>query len=350
MKFLLFLLWVIPLQQAQAQSSNPLISRIAFGSCAEENKPQPVLDLVVQHQPDIFVYLGDNIYGDTHDMKLLQAKYDSLAAHPEFTRLKNRIPIYATWDDHDYGWNDAGKYYPFREESKRIFLKFFGEPSGSERFKHEGIYHSELFEGQGRRVQLILLDVRSFRSDLRPYRGEFAQDDKYFYPLDYHPHQIADSTLLGASQWAWLENELKKPADLRIIASGTQFGISFNGYEAWANFPHEQKRLLELVKKTRANGVLFITGDVHYGEISRINHPGLYPIYDVTSSGITSTWHFATPNDHRIEGPVMDNHFGMISVDWKKKDPIVKMEIWDVHNNQRVEYSVNLSSISFSTK
>ena len=112
----------------------------------------------------------------------------------------------------------------------------------------------------------------------------------------------------------------------------------------------EQKRLLELVKKTRANGVLFITGDVHYGEISRVNHPGLYPIYDMTSSGITSTWYFATPNDHRIEGPVMDNHFGMISVDWRKKDPIVKMEIWDVHNNQRVEYSVNLSSISFSTK
>jgi hypothetical protein len=151
-------------------------------------------------------------------MKVLQAKYDSLAAHPEFRRLKSRVPLYATWDDHDYGWNDAGKYYPFREESKKIFLKFFGEPPGSERYKHEGIYHSELFEGQGRRVQLILLDVRTFRSDLRIYRGEFAQDDKFFYPLDYHPHQIADSTLLLTTA-ELLANGVRFPLGRYLLSS-----------------------------------------------------------------------------------------------------------------------------------
>src|SRR5687767_1275674 len=104
---------------------------------------------------------------------------------------------------------------------------------------------------------------------------------------------------------------------------------------------------MELVKQTRAGGMLFISGDVHYGEISKLQADGLYPIYDVTSSGITSTWHFATPNENRIEGPVMDNHFGLITIDWNQKDPVIKMEIWDVRGNQRVEYTIRLSEIGF---
>ncbi len=325
----------------------PLISKIAFGSCAHENEPQPILDLVVQHHPDLFIYLGDNIYGDTYDMKELQAKYDTLASKPEFKRLKKSVPILATWDDHDFGWNDIGKYYPYKKESRDIFFKFFDEPIGSDRRKHDGIYTSYFFEGNGKKLQLILLDNRTFRSNLRLYRGELNNQEKFFYPLEYYPHQIEDSTMLGNTQWKWLEEQLNKPADLRIIGSGSQFGITFNGYEGWPNFPHEQKRFLDLVKKTRANGVLFLSGDVHYAEISKLKSEGLYPIYDVTASGITSTWLFATPNDNRIEGPVMDNHFGMLTIDWALPDPAIKMEIWDKRNNQRIEYSIHLSEISF---
>ncbi len=330
-----------------AQQPLPLVSKIAFGSCAHESSPQPILDLVVKHKPEVFIYLGDNIYGDTEDMNILRSKYDSLAAKPEFQRLIKSTRVLATWDDHDYGWNDSGKHYPFKKESKEIFLKFFNEPQNSDRRKHEGIYTSYMFEGNGKRLQLILIDNRTFRSDLRWYRGELNDDSKFFYPLDYYPLQIEDSVMLGEGQWKWLEGELQKSADIRIIGSGSQFGISFNGYEGWANFPHEQKRFLDLIKKTKANGVMFITGDVHYGEISKLERKDQYPIYDVTSSGITSTWHFATPNENRIEGPIMDNHFGLLTIDWSKADPAIKMEIWDIRDNQRVEHSIRLSEISF---
>ena len=196
-------------------------------------------------------------------------------------------------------------------------------------------------------MQVILLDVRSFRNDLLLY-DTFAKlpREKYFYKPDYKPHTSTDSTLLGAAQWKWLEEELAKPADLRLICSGSQFGIEYNGYEAWANFPHEQKRMLELIKKTKANGVLFLTGDVHYAEISRLEEPGLYPIYDVTASGITSTWDFATLNKNRIEGPVMDNHFGLLTIEWEK-DPVIRMEIIDKFNNGRIEYTIKESEITF---
>lgn len=330
-----------------AQQQEKQVTKIAFGSCAQQHKGLPIFDLVVKHNPDYFIFLGDNIYGDTKDMEVFKSKYQQLADKPTYQNLKKNTKILATWDDHDFGWNDAGRHYPFKKESKELFLDFFDEPKNSERRNHDGIYTSYMKEIGDKKMQIILLDVRTFRDNVKRNTGEFRDDDRYFYGLEYAPYKTSDSTFLGTEQWKWLEKELQKPADLRIIGSGSQFGIEYNGYEAWANFPHEQKRLLNLIKKHKANGVLFITGDVHYAEISKLKEPDLYPIYDVTSSGLSSTWHFATPNVNRIEGPVMENHFGLITIDWELKNPEIKMEIWDFSDNQRLEYTINLEDISF---
>lgn len=343
-RFSITLLIVASYASCPAQNT---ISKIAFGSCGHESHLLPIFDVVVNHQPDLFIFLGDNIYGDTYHMDTLRSKYSRLAAKPSFQNLKKNTSILATWDDHDFGWNDVGRHYPYKAESKAIFLDFFNEPLGSERRKHDGIYTSYLYEIGKRKLQIILLDVRTFRDDLKTYKGEYANDRRYFYPLDYAPYTETDSTLLGESQWTWLEQELGKPADIRLICTGSQFGVEYNGYEAWANFPHEQQRMLDLIRKTRANGVLFLSGDVHYAEISKISQPNLYPIYDITSSGLSSTWHFATPNQNRIEGPVMENHFGLLTINWDEQKTTLKIEIWDIQDNQRIEYSIRLSELSF---
>lgn len=323
------------------------VTKIAFGSCGHENSPQPVLALAADQKPDAFIYLGDNIYGDTDNMDTLRAKYSRLGAKKEFQQLASSTKIWATWDDHDYGRNDAGKEYPYKKESKEIFLQFFKEPDSSARRQHEGIYHTEYVKHSDKIIQILLLDVRTFRSQLTLFDKKNEELQKsYFYTLDYQPTTSPDSTLLGEAQWKWLEEELRKPADIRLVCSGSQFGIEFNGYEAWANFPHEQQKMLNLIKETKTSGVIFLTGDVHYAEISRLEEPGLYPIYDVTSSGITSTWSFATPNKNRIEGPVMDNHFGLLTIAWEQ-DPHITMEIIDKYTNSRISYEINLSQIQF---
>lgn len=328
----------------------PPVTKIAFGSCGHEDHDLPIFDVVVNHKPDLFIFLGDNIYGDTKDMEVLKHKYSMLASKSSFQNLKANVPLVAIWDDHDYGWNDIGRHYPFKEESKEIFLEFFNEPETSSRRKHPGIYHSIIQEIGTKKLQITLLDNRTFRDDLRLYAGEATTDKRYFYDLDYTPHTTTDSTFLGEPQWKWLEEQLKQPADVRLICSGSQFSIEYNGYEAWANFPHEQKRLLELIKKTNASGVLFLTGDVHYAEISKLNEPNLYPIYDITSSGLSSTWHFATPNKNRIEGPITENHFGLLTIYWHEENPELKMEVWDIHDNQRIEHTIKLDEISFGKR
>ena len=322
-----------------------LISRIAFGSCGNPRKPEPVLDLAAVQKPDLFIWLGDNVYADTESADSLERRYRELDARPEYQRLKKTCPFVATWDDHDYGWNDVGRHYPLKEASKEIFLNFFDVPKDDIRRTREGIYTSYIYTDAGHTVQVIVLDMRTFRDDLRPYRGEKIDTSRYNYELDYWPHDTADSTLLGEKQWKWLEKQLEQPADLRIIASSSQFGITYNGYEAWANFPNEVARMQSIIQKTQADGVVFISGDVHYAELSKLTCPKTYPLYDLTASGITSTWGFATPNDNRIEGPVMENHFGMLEIDWAKNTLLFK--IIDVAGKTRINRQIKLSEICF---
>ena len=341
-KSLLFILIGFSLHRAVGQTE---VSRIAFGSCGHQDKPLKIFQTVVEHRPDLFIFLGDNIYGDTEKMSVLKKKYRKLRRNKNFQLLEDSVPIIATWDDHDYGKDDSGKYYAKKVQSKKVFLKFFHEPKKSTRRAHEGIYTSYEFVQEGKKLQIILLDCRTFRNNLLPYNGSLKGDTTYKYYLDYSPHISPDSTMLGDEQWKWLEGELMKPADVRIIGSSTQFATQYNGYEAWANFPLEQKRMLDLIQSTKANGVFFISGDVHYSELCELPNEGHYPIYDLTCSGLTEEWRFATPNKYRIGQAVMDNHFGIIEIDCKANDPLIQLQVWDKENKLRIEKNLKLSQL-----
>jgi alkaline phosphatase D len=312
--------------------------KIAFGSCGHQNKPQPILKKVVAENPDLFIYLGDNIYGDTRNMDTLQKKYELLGDKPEFQNLKRQVPLLAVWDDHDYGENDAGKYYPMKEQSKKIFLNFWNEPKNSDRYRHKGIYHSLTYNFKNKVIQIILLDTRTFRSNLT------LNDKKSGYKNDYIPTMGYDSTFLGEVQWNWLDKTLTEKADLRIIASSTQFSHEYNGWESWNNVPEERNKLLSIIKKNEANGIVFISGDVHWGEISQLNTAGLYPIYDITSSGLTQKWPNTEPNKNRIGKVVRNNNFGMIVLNLKK-EPSLTFYIKNRKGRTKVKHKIQLKHL-----
>lgn len=321
-----------------------LPARIAFGSCGHQDKPQPILDTVIGKSPDLFVYLGDNIYGDTRDMQVLRDKYAILGGKPEFQRLRQATPVLSVWDDHDYGWNDAGKEYPFKQESKEIFMDFWQVPADSPRRQHAGIYGSHRFSAGDRTLQVILLDTRTFRDSLLVNDKPIPEGSglKNAYQPDNNP----DKTLLGKDQWEWLGAILQQPADLHIICSSIQFGHQYNGWESWTNLPQEQKQMVDLIRSSGATGVVFISGDVHWGEISRRDFPELYPIYDVTASGLTEEWYNVEPNRFRIGQAVRENHFGLIEIDWQAADPAIALQIIDATGTVRQHHDVKLSELA----
>ncbi|MDH5217935.1 MAG: alkaline phosphatase family protein [Gammaproteobacteria bacterium] len=323
-----------------------ILTRIAFGSCAKEYKPQPILEKVAENKPDLFVFLGDNMYGDTSDEDVLQNKYSQFGSKPEFRALLNATDVIATWDDHDYGKNNAGRHFPFKEKSKEIFLDFWREPLISDRRKRKGIYADYMFGSEGKRVQILLLDTRSFRDDYKQRLVRKIRHSKISaYKRIYVEHSDKARTMLGKQQWRWLEEQLRKPADLRIIGSSTQFGVSHNGHEAWANMPHEQKKLANIISSTGANGVVFISGDMHYSETSRLKTDVTYPLYDFTSSGITQTTFHAFANKNRIDGPIMQNNYGMLEIDWAKQ--VIRFKVIDLSGEETINRLVSMSELVF---
>lgn len=315
-----------------AQSVAPALDTIAFGSCAREREPQPIWTEIVAQQPDLFLFIGDNMYADFQDengkmvmkpvtdVRRIEEAYAALGAQDGFQRMQRTCPILATWDDHDFGANDAGKEYPLKDAAKTAFWKFWGEPPTSRRREQPGVYQSRTYGPVGQRVQVILLDTRFNRDALevapqgeRKRRGPFV------------PTADTTRTVLGETQWQWLEKELKEPAEVRLIASSIQVVADEHGFETWGNFPHERKRLYELIGKTGASGVIFLTGDRHLTEISVDRRPredGAVPPYemwDFTSSGMNERPQVVTdPNSYRVGPARRETNFGVVRLQWAR--------------------------------
>lgn len=318
--------------------------RVLFGSCLDPSRPHPILDTAARVRPDLFIFLGDNIYADTRNPAVLREKYAALGASAGFRRLLSACPLLATWDDHDYGANDAGRAFPMKRESRRQFLDFWSVPADSPRRAHEGVYDAAVIGSPGRRLQVILLDTRYFRSPLLP--GRLPRHTHGPYLPDLGP----GASLLGEEQWHWLEERLREPAELRLIASSIQVLSEHHGWEAWANFPREQERLFELLRSTRAEGVLFLSGDRHFAEISRRGEPGLYPLYDITSSGLNLRFPEAAPNPnrYRLDGSYLFENFGELEVAWDDADPGLRMRVADLAGETRLAASIRLRELRFA--
>jgi alkaline phosphatase D len=279
------------------------------------------------------------MYADGVNMDQKKRAYAKLAAFPGFRELKRTTRVLAVWDDHDYGYNDAGGDYPAKKASQRLFLDFLKEPADSPRRKRQGVYESYYFGEPPRRVQIILLDTRYFRDPL-----EKVKPDPPFRTA-YRPTADVSKTLLGSAQWEWLETELRKPADIRVLASGIQLVSREHRGEKWENFPHEKARLYGLIRKTGAGGLVVISGDRHYAEFS-VDHEGVpYPVYDFTSSGLNTFWALGAeePNGARIAGPVVAHNFGILVIDWKKRT--MRSEIRDIEGKTLITHTVSLGEL-----
>ncbi len=307
------------------QTTQP-ITRIGFGSCCQQDKPQPIWDAIVAAKPDVFVFLGDNIYGDTEDMSVLRQKYEKLAAQPGYQKVRQDATILATWDDHDMGRNDAGAEYPKKEESKQELMRFLNEPETSSRRSHPGVYDAYTFGPKRKRVQVILLDTRWFRSPMK-----VRVDEKKV--RHYEPDDDPAKTVLGEQQWAWLEAQLKQPAEVRIVASSIQVLSGEHRFEKWNNFPRERRRLLDLIDRTTGGEpVVLLSGDRHTAEISKLDRPGKLPVYDITASALNQPGGTALdePNVYRVGERFRPVNFGLIEIDWSGKTPKLSLELRDV--------------------
>lgn len=339
---------------ADAQQAQHL--RIAFGSCAKQSKPQPIWATVRAARPDLFLFLGDNLYADAKDADTLRQRYAEFRRVDALQAFRRDVPHLATWDDHDFGDDDVGAEYPLKALSQQLFCDEWNEPADSPRRTRPGIYEAYRIERGGRTVQVLVLDLRFNRTALvadptlkQGYMAMYAKAKLGGAPMKgwYVPNPDPAATLLGEAQWAWLAERLAEPADVRLIVSSVQFAAEGTGWECWNNFPRERQRLLDLIRDKRAEGAVVISGDMHYADLSRWDVPGGYPLWDLTSSGLTEVWDIPTPNARRVGAVYAGINFGLLDLDFSTPVPTLQFSIRDLKGDTRLQHRLSLDQLRF---
>jgi alkaline phosphatase D len=303
-------------------AENPL-EKIAFVSCFKESRPSQGLASIAEWEPEVFIWMGDNIYGDSADVAVLEEKYQQVKENASYLEILKKSKVLATWDDHDYGKNDAGKEFPAKEKSQRAFLDFLNVPEESPRRGRQGVYDLQDFGPEGKQVRVILLDTRYFRDPIG-----------------------SNGDLLGEAQWEWLGKALREsPAEVNLLVSSIQVLASEHRFEKWENFPKEKERLLALLNEEDVPPVVILSGDRHLAEISRTTLEDGSELYDVTSSSLNSSFGGDDDEVNRLRiGPNFGhNNYGTLKIDWSEDSPEVTAVIHDEAGAPQLEEEITLS-------
>ncbi|QUL36454.1 alkaline phosphatase [Erythrobacter sp. JK5] len=300
-----------------------VITRFAFGSCNHQLRSQHMWAQIAATDPQLFLFIGDNNYGDQGwdgdaALTTLREAYGVQANTPELADFRARVPMMVTWDDHDFGFNDGGATFAFRRWAETIYEAFWGSSDAVK--SRPGIYESRMFGSDGKITQVIMLDTRFFRSDLDTL--DYTPERPPLGP--YRPSGDTSKTMLGEAQWTWLDQELAKPADLRILVSSIQVITDAHDYESWEALPHERARLYAMLAGREESGLLMLSGDRHAGGIYR-DAPeagGGETLWELTSSSLNYAFSSTASNTAREPDPrrltdfISEENFGLVEIDW----------------------------------
>ena len=297
LKIFLFFLFI-----KKNYSQNNRKNKIIFGSCSNQKFIMKHWKKILSKNPEYLILLGDNVYGDFNNKNANELKeaYSMLDKNLDFRLIKKKIPIIPIWDDHDYGKNDGGKKWKYKNISKNIFLKFFQTPVNDIRYKREGIYRSYKITINKKIIKVIGLDTRYFKDDFKKNNNDKI-NAKYIPDLDNK------RTILGEEQWNWLVNETKDIYDVVIILSSFQLLSKSHGWEKWYNFPLEREKILNLLNKINKTKII-LSGDRHLGGFYKLND-----LYELTSSSLNQrVFNTNEYDEFRLGDTVNENNFGIL--------------------------------------
>lgn len=325
------------------------ISKILVASCNDEELDSPALAQIAKEDADLFLMIGDNVYGDRDgrdyannqpELEELRESFADLAARPEFQAVRAKFPMMVAWDDHDYGLNDGGKHFAFRQYAELIHETFWGL-GDDEVGQYPGTYYARSFGPEGQRVQVIMLDTRFFRSDLTP-TDEYNKPGKERYmPAPEGSYQ----DMLGSAQWTWLQNRLQDPADIRFIVSSIQVMPTVHGWESWDKLPAERERLFELIRESGEGGVVFLSGDRHTAFIYEEDGLLPYEANELTASSLNVA--FAKESEEmdprQVGAAYPPENYGEVDIDWEGRT--ISLLVKDVEGQTVRENTIAFSDI-----
>ena len=244
---------------------------VGFGSCARYSLDpvQSVWNVADRSDLDLFLWVGDNIYGDSPDPAFLAEEWRRQRDVVNLQPLIRRVPQLATWDDHDFGLNDHDRTHPGKAEALSVFKHYWANPSYG-LADTPGVFFHYAYGG----IDFFFLDCRYYRDP-------------------NHEPDSPTKTMLGATQLAWIKNKLKESkAPFKVLVSGSGWNAGRGpGGDAWSSFLHERNALFDFIRDHEIPGVILLSGDTHRGEANVIpwSEKGGYDFYEFVSSPLAQT-------------------------------------------------------------
>lgn len=302
--------------------------KIAFSSGIDQNQPQPLWKAIAATEPDLFLAMGNIVDATGGD---IPGQYKKLSDRPEYRNARESIAFMAIWNDKDLGTEDGGADAPTLSMGRKEFLNHFRYVNDSLLpLGRDGLYHSKMIGGQvtgkrrkrvqGPTLQVIMLDTRTFRSPLK--RSPEV-------PSKIVPNEDKGAALLGETQWNWLEDQLRRPANFRLVVSPIPL-IDGGADEKWADFPAERERFFNLLRRTGAKNVVVLTGGTYPDAIAKTDVKGWGQLIDVTAGPLSKAPAKIDAQAVSPDTPVKTEKetFGLATFDWHRKS--VKLEVKDL--------------------
>ncbi|MBO9499189.1 MAG: alkaline phosphatase D family protein [Novosphingobium sp.] len=312
-----------PVPSVRTAPAGPGRFRLAFGSCArvQSDPEQPIWRALAAYEPDLFFWLGDNIYGDSLTPSTLVSEYQRQRFVPSFQPIGRSVPQLAIWDDHDYGLDNYDRRNPIRGEALAIFRQFWANPSAGTA-ETPGVFFDYSYGG----VDFLFLDDRYHRA---PDEDEDTPEKEF----------------LGRGQFEWLKARLlASRAPFKVVSCGSGWSrFKGVGGDSWSAYQHERTRLFDFIRDNRVSGVVLLSGDTHFPYVACApwSERGGYDFYDLVSSALAQVIEdspmgmeariAAMLPDRMIRPPILGiNNAGIIDFDMTADVPVLRFNIIDV--------------------
>ena len=309
-------------------ASNQLLAyKYGLGSCLDQSLDQIIWPAIQEEKLDGFIFLGDNVYGDQPNGQLFKMKKAYEIQKTKLPKwLMEEKEIFAIWDDHDFGINDGGRDYLYKEEAKKMFLNFWNIAEDDPRNYRDGLYFKKVQHIEDVEIEIIALDTRYFRSKLNGKKNA------------YKPNKNPQATILGKMQWDWFESSItNSTAKAIIIMSSIQVLATNHPYEKWANFPSERSKLIRILSEaSQDKAIIIVSGDRHRSGIYQNNF-----FIEITASSLNKPGSEFKENDPLLIGETFpEMNYGILDI-----QPLQNKIILSLHNKKGKE--LNSKIINF---
>jgi alkaline phosphatase D len=290
--------------------------RFAFGSCSKV-EDQPIFATIAAEEPALFVFAGDNHYGNTSVVDALRWNYRWSLERPERAALARTTSTIATWDDHDYTGNNTDATAPGRANALRVFQEYWANPP---------------------------VGTSSIPGTF------FAQShgDVDFFLLDDRYHRGLDDSILGGPQQQWLLDALSaSTATFKFVLTGSQWTADGSN-DSWASFVTQRDVILDHIRDARIDGVVLLSGDVHRSEFRVIERAsvGGYDLPELTSSPLATTNSPCPLESEILSCADTSDYFIVVDLDTLALDPSLTARMIAVNGDEVASFTTSLSALT----